>query len=168
MTNQSLQTWTQIAIAFGFVITAIGGYGSFYYGRKIDQERSVKIRPDIDLCNRGISVVMLDDTTAHFDIPYCSGKNANAYSVKLESLIVLKQNEEFQLLTHIVDEFPDNITLTYEQGKTILFNLSPFNSGMLNKIFICVTGHFANEDESLTIPVLDIYKLNSFENTWVR
>ena len=168
MTSQSLLTLSQLSTAFGLIIAALGGYGSYYYQQKLEGEKSIKIRPVIDLCRKGISVTKLNDTSVRFDIPYCSGKNANAHNVKLESAIILKQGKGYNILSPFGDNFPDNITLTYEQGKSISYTLSPFDFKLIDSTYICVKGHFVNEDESLTIPVLDVYKRASIDNNWVR
>ena len=42
MTYQSLQTLSQIAIAAGLIISALGGYGAYYYGKKVDEEKGKK------------------------------------------------------------------------------------------------------------------------------
>jgi len=116
----------------------------------------------------GISISNLGNSKARVVIPYCSGKNANAYNVKLESAIILKDGVGYDLIAKFEDEFPDGITLTYEQGKSMQYTLSPFDFSVIDNIYICVRGHFTNQDESLTIPVLDIYKRNQNEDTWMR
>lgn len=168
MTNQSLETIFQILITSGIIITAIGGFGAFYFGKQSDAEKQTKAIPVIDLCHKGINVFKVNDSTLRFDIPYCASKNANAYNVKLMSAIILKQNDHFEVLYPFSDEFPDGIVLTYEQGKSISYSLSPLDSAILEKIYICIKGQFTNDDKSLIIPVKDIFKLNPFDNKWVR
>jgi hypothetical protein len=41
MNYQSLQTLSQITITVGIILTALGGYGAYYYGKKADQEKTV-------------------------------------------------------------------------------------------------------------------------------
>lgn len=40
MNYQSLQTFSQVAIAAGLIIAAIGGYGVYYFGKKHDEIKS--------------------------------------------------------------------------------------------------------------------------------
>lgn len=39
MGADTLQTWSQIVVAIGIVVTALGGLGSYYYGKKADDVR---------------------------------------------------------------------------------------------------------------------------------
>ena len=83
MTYQTLQTLSQGVIALGLIMAALGGYGAYYYQKKIDSQKEKPTKPVIDLCHRGISVTEVGDGKLYFDIPYCSGKNSNAYNFKL-------------------------------------------------------------------------------------
>ena len=42
MTYQTLQTLSQIAIATGLVIAALGGYGAYYFGKQIESQEKKK------------------------------------------------------------------------------------------------------------------------------
>jgi hypothetical protein len=142
MTYQTLQSFSQVAIAIGLIISAIGGYGAYHYQKKIDSEKERSIRPIVDLCRRGISVTEAADRKLSFDIPYCSGKNANAYNVKLKTGVILRSNGGFKILMEFGDSFPDNITLTYETGKTMLFTLHPLSYDSLADMYIGVRGSY--------------------------
>ena len=168
MTLQTMQTISQVAIASGLIIAALGGYGSYYYQQKIDIEKTIQVTPTIDLCRRGISVLKIDDKTVAFDIPYCSARNANAYNVKLESAILLENDNQLKILSPFGDAFPDHITLTYETGKSITYTLSPFDYSLINHLYICIKGSYTNEDRSLKFPVYDIYKYNLIAKDWYR
>lgn len=171
MSYQILQTLSQITIAAGLMLTALGGYGAFHYGKKIEEEKEKKLveRPFIVLCKRGIQVEQLNDTTAYFDIPYCAGKNANAYNVELQTAIIIKlENNELKIIAPFQEKFPKNITLSYETGQSINYKLSPFSIEWISKIYIYVKGSFTDRDKTHTYPVLDIYKFNSYTNDWVK
>ena len=168
MTYQTFQTLSQVAIAIGLIISALGGYGAYYYQKKIDNEKERSIRPIVDLCRRGISVTDVGDEKLSFDIPYCSGKNANAYNVKLETGIILRVGNEFKILMGFGDSFPDNITLSYETGKTMLFTLYPLSHNSLPNIYIGVRGSYRNESGSSTYRVFDVFKFNPIKKEWVR
>lgn len=214
MSYQSLQSLSQLAVLIGLIISALGGYGAFYYGQKIEDEKSkkeklqaasskktrvkpskeeviIKVqenngniigkqvnnvspiqqpkeRPVIDLCHRGISVKQIDDTTAYFDIPYCSGKNVNAHNVKLQTAIILNDKNRLGIVAPFSERFPDNITLTYETGKSISYKLSPFRANFVKQIFICVKGSFTNDDETKIYPVFHVYKYSDVTTQWIR
>jgi hypothetical protein len=167
MTFQALQTISQIAVALGVTLSAIGGFGAYYYGKKIDKEEE-KERPIVDLCNRGITVTQLNDTTVFFDIPYCSGKNANAYNVKLQTSIILKTTNSLKVIAPTDETFPENIILTYETGKSISYKLSPFTRAFIYQTYIYVKGSFTNEDESRIFQISDLFKYSTISNNWVR
>ena len=155
MTYQTLQTLSQVAVAVGLIMTAVGGYGAYYYQKKIDTEKEKSIKPIVDLCSRGISVTEVEDKKLYFDIPYCSGKNANAYNVKLETGIILRNGDGFKVLMGFGDSFPDNITLSYETGKSMSFSLHPLSYDSLANIYIGVRGSYSDE-------------FNSIKKEWVR
>jgi hypothetical protein len=125
-------------------------------------------RPIIDICHRGISVVEIEKDKLYFDIPYCSGKNANAHNVKLEVMVVLKHEDDFLLLNELSDAFPDNISLTYETGKAINFWLYPLAIDCLPRIYISVKGSYKDATETLTFPVFDVFKYNDLGKSWMR
>ncbi len=129
---------------------------------------SINASSVIDLCRRGISVTKVNDSKVLFDIPYCSGKDANAYNVNLETAIIQKSEDGLQTLLPFGDRFPDNITLTYETGKSISYILQPFSYDAIDNIYICVRGTYTNADKSINFPVLDIYKFNLINKNWVR
>jgi hypothetical protein len=168
MTPQTLQTLSQIAIATGLILSALGGYGTYYYQKQIDKEKEKSIKPIIDLCRRGISVTEIGDEKLYFDIPYCSGKNANAYHVKLQTGIIQKTSYGFKILTRFGDSFPDNITLSYETGKSMSFSLHPLSYESLPSMYIGVHGSYSNESGSSTYPVFDVFKFNPIKKEWVR
>jgi hypothetical protein len=125
-------------------------------------------RPIIDICHRGISVIEVEKDKLYFDIPYCSGKNANAYNVKLETGIILRVGDGFKILAKFGDNFPDNITLSYETGKSISFTLHPLGQQSLPNIYIGVRGSYTNESHTPTYPVFDVFKFNRIKNEWFR
>ena len=48
MRPEYLQTLSQIVVLIGIVLTAIGGYGHFHYGKQIEQKREVVIDRKLD------------------------------------------------------------------------------------------------------------------------
>lgn len=48
MSIESLQTWSQIVALGGFVLTALGGFGSYYFGQKADTARDQDFRTRLD------------------------------------------------------------------------------------------------------------------------
>lgn len=46
MTNQTLQTLFQFIVAFGIFLTAIGGYGAYFFGNKAQRDREVEIEQE--------------------------------------------------------------------------------------------------------------------------
>ncbi len=104
----------------------------------------------------------------YFDIPYCAGKNANAYNVRLESAVVLRAQNGFKILSKFEDAFPDNITLTYETGKSMSFSLQPLPQDSLRDMYIGVKGTYTDESGTSTYPVFDVFKFNAMGNNWVR
>jgi hypothetical protein len=168
MTYQTLQTLSQIAIAIGLMVSALGGYGAYHYQKKVDAEKERSSRPIVDLCHRGISVTEVDDEKLYFDIPYCSGKNANAYNVKLETGIILRDGGEFKMLMGFSNSFPDNIILSYETGKSMSFSLHPLKVDSLVNMYIGVRGSYSNDSGTSTYRVFDIFKFNGMKKEWVR
>ena len=104
----------------------------------------------------------------YFDIPYCSGKNSNAYNVKLESGVILKVANGFKVLAKFGDTFPDNITLSYETGKSMSFSLHPLTFASVPSMYIGVRGSYSDESGTSTYPVFDIFKFNLVTKEWVR
>jgi hypothetical protein len=168
MTTQTLLTLSQMAIAFGLIISALGGYGAYHYKEALDAEKEALVRPTIDLCHRGIAVTEVEQDKLYFDIPYCSGKNANAYNVKLEPAVILRLEDGFRLLADFRDSFPEGITLTYETGKSMSFSLHPISKAALGQMYIGVRGSYTNQSGSSTYHVFDIFKLNTISGEWVR
>lgn len=125
-------------------------------------------RPFIDICHRGISVTEIEKEMLYFDIPYCSGKNANAYNVKLETGIILTIDDGFKVLAKFGDSFPDNITLSYETGKSMSFSLRPLSYQYLPNIYIGVRGTYTNKSGTSIFPVFDVFKFSPVTNDWVR
>jgi hypothetical protein len=126
-------------------------------------------RPVVDLCHRGISVVEIEKDKLYFDIPYCSGKNANAYNVKLKVAVIVETVGGFVVLTNFMDSFPDNICLTYEIGKSMLFWIShPMAIHYLSCMYICVKGNYQDATETLNFAVFDVFKYNHLSGSWVR
>jgi hypothetical protein len=170
MSYQSLQTLSQIAIAIGSFVAIAGGFGTYFYGKKAEEEKeqSKIVRPIIDICHRGISVEQIDDSSAYFDIPYCAGKNANAFNVQLQTAVVQIFDGNYRMISDFSEEFPAGISLTYETGKSISYKLSPFTRDMMGSLYICVKGNYTNEQESRVYNVADIFKFNSITSQWVR
>lgn len=42
MTNQSWQTLSQIVVVIGLLLTALGGYGAYHFGKLVEQEKDAK------------------------------------------------------------------------------------------------------------------------------
>jgi hypothetical protein len=125
-------------------------------------------RPVIDISRRGISVVEIEKDKLSFNIPYCSGKNANAHNVKLDVMVALKDEDEFLLLKEYSDTFPDNISLSYETGKSLNFWLYPLAIDGLPRIYICVKGSYKDATETLTFPVFDVFNYHDLSKSWIR
>lgn len=134
-------------------------------------------RPIVNVCRRGISVVEIEKDKLYFSIPYCAGKNANAYSVKLEAAVVLKHEGEFLesadndgefiVLSEFEHPFPDNTFLTYESGKAIDFSLHPVATNCLSRMYICVRGSYKDATETLQFDVFDVFKYSTLSQSWV-
>jgi hypothetical protein len=125
-------------------------------------------RPVIDISRRGISVVEIEKDKLSFNIPYCSGKNANAHNVKLDVMVALKDEDEFLLLKEYSDTFPDNISLSYEIGKSLNFDLHHLPIDCLPRIYICLKGSYKDATETLTFPVFDIFNYHDLSKSWMR
>jgi hypothetical protein len=134
-------------------------------------------RPMIDVCRQGISVVETEKYKLNFSVPYCSGKNANAYNVKLEAAVILAKNgtflvsdndDEFSVLHSFGDGFPDNICLTYEQGYSIIFWIHPVDIHCLSRMYICVKGSYKNANGTLDFSVFDVFKYSDLLKAWLR
>ena len=48
MSAETLQALSQIAIAFGIFVTALGGFGSYHYGKKAEDARGKELRTSVD------------------------------------------------------------------------------------------------------------------------
>lgn len=168
MTPQMLLTLSQAAIALGLIISALGGYGAYYYQKTVDAQEEALTKPTVDLCHRGISVTEVDAEKLYFDIPYCSGKGVNAYNVKLEPAVALRVDGGLKLLSPFGDSFPDGIALSYETGKSMQFTLHPITKDAVNYMYIAVRGSYTNEGGRSTYRVFDIFKLNGIKGEWVR
>lgn len=136
-------------------------------------------RPMIDVCRQGISVVEIEKDKLYFSIPYCSGKNTNAYNVKLEAAVILDKdgiwmpldcnNDGEVLIVHSFgDGFPDNICLTYETGYSIIFTKYPLDIHCLSRMYICVKGSYKNASGTLEFPVFDVFNYSDVLKVWVR
>ena len=168
MNYQTLLSASQAAIATGLIISALGGYGAYYFKQKLDEIPAITSIPIVDLCNRGISVRDLGKSKMYFDIPYCAGKSANAHNVKLLAGVFLKTKDEYVTLCPFSDDFPDGITLTYEQGKSMSFTLHPLTPDRIPDMLIAVKGSFTGEDKKVKYTVFDVFKYNSVNGSWVR
>jgi hypothetical protein len=153
--------------ALGLDITAVS--------KKANQSNK---QPIIDISDEGISVVEREKDKLYFDIPYRSGKNANAHSVKFELIVILKKDgeslesnyneDDFFVLANQKDIFPDNVCLTYETGRSINFLLEPVDIDCLSRMYICVKGSYKDVTEALSFEVFDVFKYNSSSKFWVR
>jgi hypothetical protein len=168
MSAQTFLTLSQIAIALGLIISALGGYGAYHFQKIVETEKEGTARPTIDLCHRGISVREVGPEKLYFDIPYCAGKDANAYNVKLEPAVILRVEDGFRVLSGFGDSFPDGITLSYETGKSMSFSLHPVGNAALTDMFIGVRGTYTNQNGSSMYHVFDVFKRNAITGQWVR
>ena len=48
MSVASLQAWSQAVIALGLVLAALGGFGSYYYGKKAGDNKALQLRTKVD------------------------------------------------------------------------------------------------------------------------
>ena len=168
MSYQALLSISQAAIAIGLIVSALGGYGAFYFKQKIDEGLSASPAPIVDLCHRGISVRDVGESKMYFDIPYCAGKGVNAHNVKLLAGVFIKTKEGYEVLCPFSDEFPDGITLTHEQGKSMNFSLHPLTSERVPDLVIAVKGSFTGENGNKKYSVFDVFKFNTINESWVR
>lgn len=114
-------------------------------------------------------VVEIEKDKLYFDIPYCSGKNANAHNVKLKAAVIVETLGGFVVLANFTDGFPDNICLTYEIGKSMLFWIyHPMAIHYLSCMYICVKGSYQDATETLNFAVYDVFKYNNLSGSWVR
>jgi hypothetical protein len=74
----------------------------------------------------------------------------------------------FKILVEFGDSFPDNITLSYETGKSMSFSLHPLRYDSVAIMYIGVRGSYSNESGTSTYPVFDVFKFNSIKKEWVR
>jgi hypothetical protein len=168
MNAQTLLTLSQVAIALGLIISALGGYGAYHYKEILDAEKEASAKPIVDLCHRGIAVTEVEQDKLYFDIPYCSGKNANAYNVNLQPAVILRVDDDFRLLIGFGDSWPDGTALSYETGKSMSFGLRPISKALLSEMYIGVRGSYTNQSGASTYHVFDIFKLNTVTGEWVR
>ena len=141
--------------------------------RKLDsssQKRPIpsKQRPVLDLCNRGIQVDLINDSTISVDIPYCAITQEDAYNVDLQDIVLLHNNGKYLILSTTSTKFPKNIAISRETGKAIQYDLHPVNKSMLDSIYFFVKGSYMNNDNSLTFKVSDIFKHSPTTSKWVR
>lgn len=124
-------------------------------------------KPIVDLCSRGISVKEIEPQKIFFDIPYCSGKNASAYNVKLDNAVITPIGGNLTYTSSFGDFFPENITLSYETGKSMHYSLHPFSIEKALSSYIVVKGTYSDADDN-TYNVFDIFKFSEPTNSWVR
>lgn len=48
MRPEIMQNIAQLAVCFGIILTALGGYGHFYYGKKIDSDKEIEINQKLE------------------------------------------------------------------------------------------------------------------------
>lgn len=168
MSYQALLSLSQAAVAIGLIISALGGYGVYYFDQKNGEGLIVRPKPVVDLCRRGISVSDLGESKLYFDIPYCAGKGVNAHNVKLLAGVFAKVDNGFETLYPFSDDFPDGIALSYETGKSMNFMLHPLTPSRIPSLIIAVKGTFTGESERTKYPVFDVFKFNVVNESWVR
>jgi hypothetical protein len=174
----------RVPMSFAYWVTDVGvefiekyalGLDITSVSKKANQSNK---QPIVDISDKGISVVEIEKNQLHFDIPYRSEKNANAHSVKFESVVILKKDDDslglnynedkFLVLAHLKDLFPDNVCLTYEIGRSISFSLDPGAIDCLSRMYICVKGSYKDATEALNFEVFDVFKYSSSSKFWVR
>lgn len=62
MRPEILQALSQIAIFIGTLLTALGGYGHYHYGKKIEQKREIVIDSQLDSIPRSINATNSQNT----------------------------------------------------------------------------------------------------------
>ncbi len=135
--------------------------------KKIEANSKKVEKPIIDLCKRGINVREIESNKVFLDIPYCSGKNSNAFNVKLENAVVTPFENKLVYASDFGDPFPDDITLSYETGKSMHYSIHPFTLEEALNSYIVVKGTY-DDEMSKTYNVLDIFKYSEPTNSWVR
>ncbi|MEA5239062.1 hypothetical protein VB602_22660 [Vibrio parahaemolyticus] len=130
-------------------------------------ERTQITRPMVDLCHRGINASLVSEDKVFIDIPYCSGKNANAYNVKLDNALVIKTSTSYDFISEFGDYFPDDITLTYESGKSMHYSLHPISLEQVLNSYIVVKGTYCDSTKT-EYSVFDVFKFNTISESWVR
>lgn len=58
MNIESFQTWSQIAIAIGIILTALGGFGSYYFGKAVDQKKNSAAQTELDKLQSNIDELL--------------------------------------------------------------------------------------------------------------
>lgn len=134
---------------------------------KANTSSSKASKPILELCHRGISVKEIEPQKIFFDIPYCSGKNANAYNVKLENAIITPLESGLIYISDFSDTFPENINLSYETGKSMHYSLHPLSLKHALSSYIVIKGVYSDNNNN-TYSVLDIFKFSELTNSWVR
>ena len=157
-----------IGVLFAFETPRRRVVGLFSPKSLVVNESLSLITPIIDICHRGISVSETEPNKLHFNIPYCAGINANAHNVKLQTAILLRDGPTLKVLSTFGDDFPQNISLTYETGKSIMYTLSPLSEDVLQSLYIVVRGTYTAEIGEKIFPVFDVFKFSSPTRTWVR
>lgn len=157
-----------VGVLFAFETPRRRVVGLFFPTLVTKDEAAGLSTPIVDICHRGISVKEIEPNKLHFDIPYCAGKNANAYNVKLQTAILLRNGSGFKTLSSFGDDFPEGISLTYETGKSISYTLSPLTAAALSSLYIVVRGTYTAEVGERVFPVFDIFKFSSPTRSWVR
>lgn len=105
MTLQSLQTIAQLVVAFGLILSAIGGYGVFYFGRKIDEK---KISSQI-LLNKNDSLSK-------------SSKETNIVTNQNNGVIIGEQN-----ISYTVNNKFEEGNLKKDKESSLLIKITPKN-----------------------------------------
>lgn len=155
-------------VLFGIALAVWERKNQILIETKKIEVNSIKIKkPIIDICHRGISVKEIGKYKVFFDIPYCAGKDTNAHNVKLENALISPRENGLFYVSKFGDEFPENITLTYETGKSMNYSLSPFTIKQALDSYIVVKGSYTDECNNIH-NVFDIFKFSTPTNSWVR
>ncbi|WP_159523919.1 hypothetical protein [Sunxiuqinia indica] len=67
MKPEILQTISQIVVFLGIILTAIGGYGHFHYGKKIEKNREITIDTKLDSIPSSINANNKENTDKVLD-----------------------------------------------------------------------------------------------------